>query len=491
MYTESNRIAQPIIARSSLLLALAMLIQTVPAIANQDGSVNPDYGSIFGRTVINTIPGLVGETPTLSAMAESASGRTWLFGGVASQAQNNKLLIARLNSASGLLDVGFGGGTGQIVMTLPAGVTFFNVSRAIVQADGKPIVAGLWGQNGDVRGFVCRLNVAGNLDAGYGNGGCRVLRSFIYANERCGVDNIAADPSDVSLIVAGSCTNENQTNLRRPFLTRLTSVGNLSVEFGAGAGVTTPTISDGTLRFFSAVAVQPGGRFVGVGNTLRGTGDYDISAMQFSNDGTLDASFGLGGVVIIAPNIAGNNDDFAGDVAVRPNGRILLLGLSEGVDENGVILLQQLTAAGANDVGFGSNGRFLAPATLDRTFALEGTTALSIARPRLAVDDLGRAVVVSRNGLAFNDIPTNVRVYRFTALGGTDSNFGDSPRGHVDITNEVALAGSGGITESPSGLAVNSNRILLGISSRRTNSQSFNMLTLTLEAGSLFANGFE
>ena len=92
---------------------------------------------------------------------------------------------------------------------------------------------------------------------------------------------------------------------------------------------------------------------------------------------------------------------------MRPNGRILMLGLAEVVGQAGVILLHQLTAVGTNDVGFGNNGGFMAPETLDQTFGLGGVIALFTARPRLAVHDLGRAVVLSLNGLAFNDNPTH------------------------------------------------------------------------------------
>lgn len=477
--------------RFSLLLMLATLIQTTPTLAMGDGDIDPNYGSIFGRTVINTFPGLVGDTPALSALAESASGRTWLFGSAGHQTPDNTLLIARLMADSGQLDPGFGSGSGKVRTTLPASVTSIGIKSAIVQADGKPIVAGNWRQNGDVRGFVCRLNVAGNLDANYASGGCRVLRAFLYTNELCGVVNIAADPADLSLIVAGSCTNEDTPAQQRPFLARLTNVGALDVGFGAGVGVTTPTLSGGELRSISAVAIQPGGRFVGIGNNLRGTGDYDISAMQFSNDGTLDPGFGGGGVFTITPDIAGNKNDFAGDIAARPDGRILMLGLAEGAGKNGVIVLQQLTALGTNDSGFGNNGRFLAPATLDQTFALDGINAFLSARPRLAVDDLGRAVVLARNGLALNQNATNARVYRFTAAGGTDPNFGDTQSGFVDITNEVAVGGTGDLSDAPKGLVVNRTRILLGMISSRANTPDYNMLTLTLQADSLFANGFE
>jgi len=471
------------------LLLIAALVQTAPAQADVDGSVDPNYGLVFGRTVINTFPGLVDGTPGLSALANSNSGRTWLFGNADNPA--NRLLIARLNADSGLLDNSFGGGSGQLSTAFPAGVTSFLVSSAIIQADGKPIVAGNWGQNGEVRGYVCRLNVAGNLDVTYGSGGCRALRAFLYTNERCGVAAIAADPADSSLVVAGACNNADQAGVQRPYLARLTSTGNLDTEFGAGAGVTTPTVTNGNLRYISAIAIQPGGRFVAIGSNLRLTGDYDISALQFSNDGTLDPSFGSAGVVTITPDIAGGNDDFGGDIAVRPDGRILIVGLAEGVGLVGTILLQQLTATGGIDSSFGSNGRYLAPETLDHTFGMGGNYALVLVRPRVALDDLGRAVVLVLNGLPVNGDSANARVYRFTAAGGKDPNFGDAQRGVVDINNEVALSGSGGITDSPAGLVVSRSRILLGMTSRRTNSLESNMLTLTLQGGALFSNGFE
>jgi len=40
-------------------------------------------------------------------------------------------------------------------------------------------------------------------------------------------------------------------------------------------------------------------------------------------------------------------------------------------------------------------------------------------------------------------------------------------------------------------LVVNRKRILLGMTTRRTNAPRYNMVTLTLQGGALFNNGFE
>lgn len=474
--------------RLSLVL-VALMLPIAPALADVDGSVDPNYGTLFGRSVINTFPGLVDDTPALTAFANSASGRTWLFG--SGQQASNRLLIARLIADSGQLDSSFGGGSGKLGTLLPASVTSFFAKDAVIQADGKPLVAGYWDQIGQQqRGFVCRLNVAGNLDASYANNGCRELRAFIFNQEDCQVENIVADPADSSLLVAGLCSDNTQSGPFRPYLARLTSNGALDVEFGAGAGVTTPTVAGGDLRYIHGMAIQPGGRFVAIGSNFRASGDYDISALQFSNDGTLDLGFGSAGVYTITPDIAGDKDDYGADIVVRPDGRVLMLGLAEGANQVGVLVLQQLTASGAVDSSFGSNGRYQVPETLAQHYALGGTAAI-LSLPHLALDDLGRAVVLARNGLAFANNPANARVYRLTAAGAKDRNFGFDQRGAVDISNDVALPGAGSTYDALTGLIISRNRILLGMTSGRVGTFNRNMVTLTLQGGALFSDGFE
>lgn len=468
-------------------LAAGMLV-AAPAIADTDGAVGTDYGSVFGRTVVSSFPGVVGGTAYLLALAVGGSDRTWMFGNADNQSPNNRLLVARLRTTTGLLDTGFGAGSGLLAVTLPAGVTSYLVRGAVVQADGKPIVVGTWTQNGDTRAFACRLNVAGNLDATYASGGCRVLRAFLYTNERCGSSDIAYDPADASVVLLGYCSNIDQP-AQRPFLARITNTGNLDTEFGAGAGITTPTHDFGELRYLSALAIQPSGRFVAVGSLLRAQGNYDITVVQFSNDGTPDPSFGSNGTFTFNPNLAGGLDDMGGDIAVRPDGTLLVLGLSESANSGASLVLEQLTSTGTNDPSYGSNGQIISPEALDNVFFLAGPSALFTSQPVLALDDLGRAIVAGRNGLAVNENPTNVRVYRFTARGAVDRQFGDAGRGAVDITNEVALPGTGAISEAPIAMSVQRDRVLLGIAPIQDGIRY--MLTLTLKNESLFADRFE
>ena len=67
----------------------------------------------------------------------------------------------------------------------------------------------------------------------------------------------------------------------------------------------------------------------------------------------------------------------------------------------------------------------------------------------------------------------------------------DGQRGRGGVAVAPVDGGTGAINDSPAGLVVSRTRILLGMSSRRSNVLEFNMLTLTLQAGALFSNGFE
>lgn len=95
------------------------------------------------------------------------------------------------------------------------------------------------------------------------------------------------------------------------------------------------------------------------------------------------------------------------------------------------------------------------------------------------------------NGMPFNNNRTNARVYRITAAANKDANLGDAQRGVVDVTNDVALTVTGNLDDAPSGLLVSLTQVLLGMTARRVNGQTCDMLTLTLQAGALFSNGFD
>jgi uncharacterized delta-60 repeat protein len=95
------------------------------------------------------------------------------------------------------------------------------------------------------------------------------------------------------------------------------AAGDLDPTFGTGGIVTTDfgnTPDDG-----QEVAVQPDGKIVVAG--YRGS---DFAVARYNVDGSLDATFGTGGLVVT--DLYGNSRDIAGGMALQPDGKIVLAG---------------------------------------------------------------------------------------------------------------------------------------------------------------------
>lgn len=123
--------------------------------------------------------------------------------------------------------------------------------------------------------------------------------------------------------------------------------GELDPSFGSGGVVTTDFASRGDAAL--GVAVQADGRIVVAGNsTGAGFSNPDFALARYNADGTLDASFGSGGILL---NDFSGTVDAADDVLVQPDGKIVAAGTS-----NRDFGVARYTPAGALDPGFGSGG---------------------------------------------------------------------------------------------------------------------------------------
>jgi uncharacterized delta-60 repeat protein len=107
-------------------------------------------------------------------------------------------------------------------------------------------------------------------------------------------------------------------------LARYLSDGTLDATFGSG-GLTTPELRPGSDEGVAALALEPGGHIVAAGRS-----DLSGAIARFTPHGSLDGSFGTGGRVAtsILPNLTTFN------ALVRdPGGRLAVAGMtSDGVD---------------------------------------------------------------------------------------------------------------------------------------------------------------
>jgi uncharacterized delta-60 repeat protein len=126
--------------------------------------------------------------------------------------------------------------------------------------------------------------------------------------------------------------------------------GQLDPTFGGGGQIVGPGITDAA----AAMVIQPDGKIVIAG----GSPDwpYDFRLIRYLPDGSLDASFGAGGVV---------DTDFFGfadgavSLAIQPDGKIVAAGYAEIEHVEGVVVfaLARYLPDGGLDDTFGDHGR--------------------------------------------------------------------------------------------------------------------------------------
>ncbi len=217
--------------------------------------------------------------------------------------------IARLN-ADGSLDSSFDS-DGKLVISFPGVSTFNNEGQGVViQPSGKIVVAGTaysntTGYNSD----IFRLDSDGTLDTSFGSGG---WISFT-GNYAWSVKLDALTGGDLIVGEYG-------------VLYRYTADGDLDGGFGVSG------VSDSTSIWNYALAVQPDGKVV-VGGAMipGGVGDWGVA--RYNADGTLDDTFGTGGVFQTHFGASSYSQmDRAQAVCVQADGQILVGG---SVDEYG------------------------------------------------------------------------------------------------------------------------------------------------------------
>ena len=125
--------------------------------------------------------------------------------------------------------------------------------------------------------------------------------------------------------------------------------------------VTTPVIfvSSSYFDFADAVVIQPDGNnaVAGYTSTLYNGTNYDFAVVRYTANGDLDATFGAGGIVTTP---IGPGDDVARAIAIQPDGKIVAAGASSnGVNDKFAVV--RYTANGSLDATFGAGGIVTTP----------------------------------------------------------------------------------------------------------------------------------
>src|SRR5262249_46712370 len=151
---------------------------------------------------------------------------------------------------------------------------------------------------------VTRFNANGSIDTSFGNGGTATAELTIKLASKA---NAVAVQSDGKILIAGSTgvTATGPTTGEDFFLARFNTNGTLDTTFGSGGMVHTDF--GGTSDEAWSLAVQADGKIVLAGGIVYGfTGEL----ARYNTNGTLDTNFGASGTV--TQSTAGWNEGFKG-----------------------------------------------------------------------------------------------------------------------------------------------------------------------------------
>jgi len=210
----------------------------------------------------------------------------------------------------------------------------------ILLPDGKIISAG---ENGNTTQaiLISKHNADGTLDISFNTTGKKQI-DFGSAYEYC---YSVLLHSDNKILLAGS-SNGNAA------LARLLPNGDYDTQFSED-GKVTMSFGPGNGSSFQKVLQQPDGKIIAIGEAYN-TSSFDFSAARFNTDGSIDPTFGDGGKTTVNFN---NYNDFGRNATMQNDGKILIAGAAKNSNGNSSIALLRLNADGSPDGTFGTAGK--------------------------------------------------------------------------------------------------------------------------------------
>lgn len=221
--------------------------------------------------------------------------------------------------------------------------------------------------------------------------------------------------------------------------------GTLDLTFGSG-GIVTTSLGALWLSEIHASAVQTDGKIIVAGSTNDANTSQDkFVVVRYNSNGTLDNTFGTGGKIISEPIQAFNN--IANSLVIQSDGKIVVGGNATDTNtiapQAGEMIVVRYLSNGNIDSSFGSNGVFFNHFNLlDNDISLED----------IKISTNGKILAT---GWASDTVlgTSEAIVIKLNTNGTLDSTFGNN--GHV-ISNYGSVLGAKSILLQPDG------KILIG-----------------------------
>lgn len=364
----------------------ALLVFSV-ALATTAGDLDTTFGN---RGIVTTKFG------SSHDVAIQADGKIIAVGDSIGNAGSTDFALVRFNN-NGSPDTTFGKG-GIVTTDFGATDTGFAI---VIQPNGKIVATGARSDltgSGNIDLALARYNSSGSLDATFGKGG-KVTTDFGAADYG---DSVVIGPDGKIIVGAFSYVG----NLNSIALARYNSNGSLDTTFNGDGKVTTAL--DGTIISATLVAVQPDNKIVVSGANYAGGGAFVLE--RYNTDGSLDATFGTGGIVT---TVFGGITFNAG-IAIQPDGKIILAGDTHA---NGTqdFALTRYNTDGSPDMTFDGDGKVIT----DFNGASEGLSGVALQKN-------GQIIV---SGHRSNPSDADFALARYNSDGSLDQTFGGDENG--------------------------------------------------------------
>jgi uncharacterized delta-60 repeat protein len=350
---------------------------------NADGSLDSSFGaggtvqSYFGsnQDIANSVAVQVD-----GKILVAGSGRMAGF-----PTGNSFFDIVRYN-ADGSLDTTFNSGRVLTTFSDVGGAGNSEIESITLQPDGKIVAAGYFeNSTGNSQFALARYNPDGTLDTTFGTqysigpfsfGTGEVLTDFNYgkiATRKAEASSVAIE-SDGRIVAAGRAYD--RTGNFQFALARYYADGTLDPDFqGSGKVETAIPFASTIFSQATSLAIQVDGKIVAAGWGGNGV-EASFVLARYNLDGTVDGSFGLGGLV--QTQFPSSTVDAARAVALQADGKIVVAGDSQSPE-------------GAQNIGL---ARYNSDGSLDRTFSFDGFVTTNTG---LNTSDTG-GIVIQQDG---------------------------------------------------------------------------------------------
>jgi uncharacterized delta-60 repeat protein len=251
---------------------------------------------------------------------------------------DGRIVVAGADSVArylpnGELDRSFGlDGRGADLSVGAGNYLYFN--DLYLQEDGKIVVVGMVYGTNPFDMLVARYNTNGTFDTSFNGTGFKT----IDLGARESADCVLVQP-DGKILLGGTSFS----------LVRLNADGTPDTSFG-GDGTVTTELSSSPFSNIYDLAIQPNGQIVVAGMMRPSDLDVDFAVARYNADGSLDSSFGSGGVV---------TTDFGGiegahGLALQDDGSIVVVGTADNA-----FAVTRYLPTGALDTSFNGTGKLV------------------------------------------------------------------------------------------------------------------------------------